>query len=150
MPTIHDRIQYLATQLTPNFYYGRKSDINIQADNFAFPAICLIEPDDIGFVFDTLTGNIKDTDNCFIQFIDIHEMGNQAPDRLTAINTMRGLAAQFVNLVANDDGVDSIEFVTQNGVINVRGTLIVDGYDANVVGIEINLPLRLTYPLPLC
>jgi len=141
--TIYDYIREIALTITDNFYYGRKSDINIQADDFAFPAICLIEPDEIGFTVDTNVGNINDWDNVFIQFINKREMGNQASDRITAVNEQRDVAALFVDKVINHPDI-SVQL--QGSKLKVPGVLIVDTYDANVVGIEINLVLSLTYP----
>lgn len=142
--TIYDYISQIALTLSPNFYYGRKSDINIKGDNSAFPAIILIEPDDIGFTFNTGSGNIRDVDSVFIQFVDKVEMGQQAGERLSTIQAMRILAAQFVDQVVNHHDIKLMTATAQE--FYVRGTLIVDYYDVNVAGIEINLPIGLEEP----
>src|SRR6478735_6444843 len=100
--TIQKRIQSIATTLGANYGYGRRSDNNINGDNDTFPMIYLIEPDEVGFVFETGTGNIYDSENCFIQFLDKIEMGDQAKYRVTQLSAMRDLAAQFVDLVVSD------------------------------------------------
>jgi hypothetical protein len=147
--TIKERIQYIAGTLVgeANFYYGRKSDINIIGDDASFPAICLIEPDDIGLVFSNISGNLNDYDTCFIQFIDQVVMGEQAKDRLPVVDTMRTLAARFIDAVINDT---EMSLRTTGDTYQIRGTLIVDQYDVNVAGIELQIPLGLVYPREIC
>lgn len=144
--SIKERIQELVLTFSPNFYYGRKSDINIQGDNASFPAIILIEPDEIGFSVSTDYGTIKDTETCFVQFVDIVTMGEQAIDRVQVINDMRLLAATFVNSILSDPIIE----LQQAGTIGIKGVLVVDKYDVNVAGIEIQLPLRLILPKVIC
>lgn len=141
--TIQERIQSIATTLGANYGYGRRSDNNINGDNDTFPMIYLIEPDEVGFVFETGTGNIYDSENCFIQFLDKIEMGDQAKYRVTQLSAMRDLAAQFVEAVVGDH---ELSLIAQGNKINIRGVVLVDYLDVNCVGIELNLPLSLVYP----
>jgi hypothetical protein len=152
MPTIKQEIENIHCQMMDiykgiSFHYGRKFDINIQGDNKCFPAMILIEPDDIGFTVDMNNGNIKQYDTVFIQFVDIVPMAEQASDREDVVNSMRMVAADFVNRVINSK---TLAVQSAGGIVNVRGTLIVDEYDVNVAGIEINLPLSLVYPEQVC
>ncbi len=129
------------------FAYGRKYDQNINADNQSFPVVCLIEPDMPGFRVKALDGNVADRYNLFIQFLDKAgegEIGQQASYREATVEAMRTLAAQFLYRLSASD---YFEDITET----VQAVLLVDVYDVNVTGIEINLPnLTALQPLAIC
>lgn len=141
---LREQIGVIAMGLTgsPNFIYGRKSDVNISGDNARLPAVVLIEPDQFGFTLNPNTGNIKDTYNVFIQFIDQIEMGEDTNYRHPTVEAMRTLCAEFILALSQAD-------VFQDLNTNIPGVLVVDEYDVNVAGIEINLAqLTDIYPRP--
>lgn len=115
----------------PGFYYGRKSEINITGDNAKLPAVILIEPDQFGFNISP-TGAIKDTYNVFIQFVDQVDAIEDANYRHPTVESMRTLCAEFIRELSEAD-----IFLDFNQ--NIPGVLVVDMYDVNVAGIEINL-----------
>lgn len=148
--TIKDRIEALSA---PNaFYYGRNYDINIQADNNEFPAIVMIEPDTLGFYFNTVAGTVKKSSQVFIRFLNMLPEGidiaEQAEARLPVIDAMTDLAAQFVNAVMNDDDLELV--VPNAGDFRIQAVTVIDAYDAHLCGVEIQLPLRLVYPEVIC
>lgn len=139
---LRQQIADIAFLTGATFRYGRRYDENINADNGTFPAIVLLEPDQMGFYVDVMTGASYDRYNVFIQFIDKIEMGQQASARDQVVENMRTLAATFIARLN-----ESNEFQAFNAIIN--GVLMVDTYDANVAGIEINITgLTDTYPRP--
>jgi hypothetical protein len=116
----------------PHFAYGRKSEINVQGDNLTFPAVILIEPDQFGFNISASTGAVKDTYNVFIQFVDQVEALEDANYRHPVVESMRSLCAEFILALSDAD-------IFQDLNTNIPGVLVVDSYDVNVAGIEINL-----------
>lgn len=131
---LREQIGLIVSELpgVPNFVYGRKSEINISGDNAQFPAVVLIEPDQMGFNLDATTGGLKDTYNVFIQFIDQIEMGEDANYRHPVVEDMRTLAGTFIRRLSAADIFKDLN-------VNIPGILVVDTYDVNVAGIEINL-----------
>lgn len=128
------------------FQYGRKMDNNINADNDTFPAVYLIEPDMPGFRVKQVDGNVADRWNVFIQFLTLMapEMGQQAAYREAAVEQMRTLAAQFLYRLSKSD---YFEDITET----IPAVLLVDYYDVNVTGIEINLAsLTALQPIEIC
>lgn len=142
---LKSQIQSIVSQLpgSPSFYYGREHEANVEVDNIQFPVVVLIEPDQMGFNLNTTNGNVRDTYNIFIQFIDrMEDISQDANYRNTTVEAMRTLAAKFLQLLSNSD-----LFADVNP--NVNGVLLVDYYDANSQGIEINLTqLTDIYPRP--
>lgn len=126
------------------FRYGRKSDENINADSGTFPAVVLIEPDQFGFTVDPQSGQVRERANVFIQFITLCEMGDQAEARYDSLQLMRKYAAEFIfRLNATN--------LFQDLAVNYPAVAIVDTYDANVCGVEINLGnLTSTQPERIC
>ena len=116
----------------PNFMYGRKSEINIQGDNSRFPAVILIEPDQFGFNLNAATGTVRDTYNVFIQFVDQIDAIEDANYRHPTVESMRTLCAEFLQELSAADIFNDLN-------TNIPGVLVVDSYDVNVAGIEINL-----------
>lgn len=127
----------------PTFVYGRKSEVNVSGDNLSFPAVVLIEPDQFGFNLNQTTGVVRDTYNVFIQFIDVVDpLGEDANYRHPVVEAMRTLCAEFIQELSNAD-------IFQDLNTNIPGVLVVDTYDVNVAGIEINLAqLTDVYPRP--
>jgi hypothetical protein len=136
--TIKDHIQSIVTGLGANFGYGRRADNNIQGDNDEFPMVYLIEPDEVGFLIDA-AGGVYDSGNYFVQFLTQIEMGDQAKNRVTPLQAMYDLAAQFVM------GVIGHHDIAVSGT-NIKGIVLVDYLDVNATGVEISLQLSLTYP----
>ena len=130
------------TTRNPNFLYGKKAEINVQGDNARFPAVILIEPDQFGFSIQPTTGAVRDSYNVFIQFVDQVDMGEDANYRHPVVEDMRTLCAQFLRKLSDTD-------IFQDLNINIPGILVVDAYDVNVAGIEINLAQLIDiYPRP--
>lgn len=131
---LREQIGSIALDLTgsPNFVYGRKSEINISGDNAVFPAVILIEPDQFGFNLNPTTGAVRDSYNVFIQFVDQVDMGEDANYRHPVVENMRTLCAEFLQKLSASE-------IFQDVNPNVPGVLVVDAYDVNVAGIEINL-----------
>lgn len=131
-------------QKPPAFRYGRKADENINADNGAFPAIVLIEPDQFAFRVAPMNGSIYDRNNIFLQFLDKTPvgMGEQANNRKATIEAMKVLCVEFLRELNASNLFSSFNE-------NVPGVPIIDYYDANVCGIEINIAqLTDTQPRP--
>lgn len=131
-------ISNLVAQLStePGFLYGRKSEINIQGDDAILlqtvGCVALIEPDQLGFTLDPVTGGLRDNYNTFIQFIIQNDTGEQANYRHPYVQRMRNMAAEFIGLLNDSELFDALN-------TNIPGYLVVDAYDFNVCGIEINL-----------
>ncbi len=143
---LRTQIESIASQL-PNvaFRYGRRYDENINGDNESYPAIVLLEPDQFGFRVSTSNGQMYDRYNIFIQFIKNGvEVGEQASARESIVEEMRSLAAQFIVKLNSANIFKDIPE-------NIPGVLIVEAYDANVCGIEINISnLTDTQPRHIC
>lgn len=124
------------------YRYLRKSEENVKGDYSAYPAIVFIEPDQGGWT-NNQQGTFKRFTNCFFQFITIYpEMGDDATQRDGYIESMKGLAERFIYQIINSEdfevNISDFNFVT-----------IVEKYDSNVVGIELNIPkLIYTQPTP--
>lgn len=141
---LREQIGVIAMGLTgnPQFVYGRKSEVNIIMDNTGTAAVVLIEPDQFGFNLNTTTGVVRDSYNTFIQFIKQIEMGEDANYRHPVVEEMRTLCAEFIQKLNEAD-------IFQDLNTNIPGVLVVDTYDVNVAGIEINLAqLTDIYPRP--
>lgn len=140
---LKDHIGLIVTnQLGVAYRYLRKSEENVAGDYSDYPAIVFIEPDQGGWA-NNQQGTIKRFTNCFFQFIvDYKDMGDNATQRDDKIESMKVLAERFINRIINDDdfevNVADFNFIT-----------IVEKYDSNVVGIELNIPkLIYTQPTP--
>lgn len=128
--------------VAPTFVYGRKSEVNISVDNIPGPYVILIEPDQFGFYLPPGSGSLRDTHNVFIQFVDGIVMGENADYRHPVVVAMKRLAAQFIYALAKSE-------VFQDFGPNIPGMLVVDTYDRNVAGIELNIgQLTDIYPIP--
>lgn len=132
---LRNKIETIAGSLGVGFRYGTKYDENINADNGIFPAIILLESDNGGFNVQPMLGNVRDQDNVFLQFIDIIRMGEQADYRESTIEDMKTLAVRFINALNN---TNQFQDIPENAIKWVK---IADVYDANVAGIELNIPL---------
>lgn len=147
---LKDHIGNIVLSLTANvndeeipvaYRYLRKSEENVKGDYSAYPAIIFIEPDQGGWT-NNQQGTIKRFTNCFFQFITTFEMAQDATVRDIAIEDMRKLAERFINRIINDEdfevNVSDFNYIT-----------VIDKYDVNVVGIELNIPkLIYTQPTP--
>lgn len=144
---LEEQFRELVERMSPQpvFLYGRKHEINVSADNAAFAetgAIVLIEPDQMGFFKARATGTVRDRYNIFVQFIKPVVMGEDANYRSPTVEAMRTLAAKFIDLLDQSDIFGDLPE-------NLPGFLLVDYYDANVAGIEINIAqLTDIYPRP--
>lgn len=143
---LRDQIGSIAMGLTGNplFVYGRKSEVNVIMDNAPKQtAVVLIEPDQFGFNVNPVNGVVRDTYNVFIQFIKVVDpMGEDANYRHPVVEEMRTLCAEFLQALSQTD-------LFQDLNPNIPGVLVVDAYDLNVAGIEINLAqLTDIYPRP--
>lgn len=118
---------------TPAFRYSRRSEENINGDNAPYPAVILIEPDQGGFNIQGMSGLARDRNNTFIQFLDKTVMGDQALDRETVVDAMKTLAVQFIQALNNSNKWQDIAETGYNWV------LLVDYYDVNTAGIELNI-----------
>lgn len=132
---LKSKIQTIVSSLGVAFRYGTKYDENINADGGVFPAIILLEPDNGGFNLAPVGGLIRDQDNVFLQFIDIIRMGEQAGYREPDIEDMKSLAVRFIN------ALNATNYFQDIPITAMKWVKIVDVYDANVVGIELNIPL---------
>lgn len=139
---LKDRIGTIALSLGVAYQYLRKSEENVSADDHAFPAIVFIEPDQGGWT-NNQQGTIKRFTNCFFQFITLYEdMGDNATQRDGSIEDMKVLAERFIQRIISSD---DFEVVTTD----INFVTIIEKYDANVVGVEINIPkLIYTQPTP--
>jgi len=145
MPPLNlkDRIGLIVVdQLNVAYRYLRKSEENIAGDSSAYPAIVFIEPDQGGWV-NNAQGTRKRFTNCFFQFLKIYpEMGDNASQRDDDIEEMKILAERFFNQI---DRTDDFEMITTD----FQFVTIIERYDVNTVGIEVNIPkLIYTYPTP--
>lgn len=130
----------------PAFYYGRKFDMNIIADGATFPAVVLLEPDQFGFRVSAGTGQVFDSYNLFFQFLATTPvgLGEQANNREATIEQMRALAGLFIYRLNESNLFSGFNE-------RVGGVVIVDYFDANVCGIEINITnLTDVQPRPIC
>lgn len=139
---LKDRIGTIVLSLGVTYQYLRKSEENVSADNHSFPAIVFIEPDQGGWK-NNQQGTIKRFTNCFFQFITLYEdMGDNATQRDGSIEEMKILAERFIQRIISSD---DFEVVTTD----INFVTIIEKYDANVVGVEINIPkLIYTEPTP--
>jgi len=149
--TIKDRIEAIAAELGLRFNYGTSYDFNINGDYALFPCIVLLEPDDLGFIYDNVAGTISKKSTLFIQFLDLlpegTDIAEQADARLPVIEAMAQLAAEFLNSVINDS---NLNFNTNGQKTQVNAIVLRDKYDAHAQGVELQLPLSLVYPEVIC
>lgn len=142
---LREQIGVIVMGLTgsPQFVYARKSEANVILDNSASTAVILIEPDQFGFNIDPTTGMVRDAYNVFIQFVKVVDpMDEDANYRHPVVEEMRTLCAEFLQKLSQAD-------IFRDLNPNIPGVLIVDEYDLNVAGIEINLAqLTDIYPRP--
>lgn len=148
---IRDKIGSIALTLVDSYSYARKSEQNINADRIVFPNILFIEPDSFGFTPSLVSGNLRSYTNIFVQFTTRmpdqedpvkDEIGRDANYRNAMIEEMRTLAAQFVQKILRDDDFEN--FVNDMPMIPV-----IEAYDANVFGVELQIPKLIhTFPLP--
>ena len=143
---LDEKIAHIVSQMNPApaFRYGREQDENVNADDAPFPAVVLIEPDQFGFRVAAQNGSVYDRNNIFIQFLDKTPvgMGEQANNRKSTIEAMKVKAVQFLRILSQSNLFSAFGE-------NVAGVPIIDYYDANVCGIEINIAqLTDTQPRP--
>jgi hypothetical protein len=147
---IKDKIGSIALSLGVSFSYAKKSEQNINADDIVFPNILLIEPDQFGRKV-SLNGSLRRYTNLFIQFTTRmpdqedptkDEIGRDANYRNAMIEQMQDLADSFIYAILNDEDFENISE-------DIRGFPIMEAYDANVFGVEFNIPKLIhTFPLP--
>jgi hypothetical protein len=149
--TIKDRIEAIALELGLKFNYGTSYDFNIQADYSQFPCVVLLEPDDLGFIYDNVAGTIAKRSTPFIQFLDLLPEGidiaEQAIVRLPVIEGMAEKAAEFLSRIIDDS---NLTFLSSSQRTNVNAIVLRDKYDAHAQGVELQIPLALTYPEIIC
>jgi len=150
---IRDKIGNLALNLdgVASFNYARKSEQNVSADDLCFPNILFIEPDSFGFIPSIVSGTLKSYTNIFIQFTtrmpysnDEHkdEIGRDANYRNAMIEEMKTLAAEFVQLILRDEAFENV-------VNDMPMIPVIEAYDANVFGVELQIPKLIhAFPLP--
>ena len=149
---IRDKIgSIVATLDGVSFNYARKSEHNVDADNIAFPNALFIEPDSFGFTPSIVSGNLKEYTNIFIQFTTRmpnqddpvkDEIGRDANYRNAMIEEMRDLARQFVQIILSDEDFENI-------INDMPMIPVIEAYDANVFGVELQIPKLIhTFPLP--
>lgn len=126
------------------FRYGTKHDENINGDSGDYPAIVLLEPESGGFDVQPMNGSARDVENTFIQFIDQIVMGEQADNREQVIEAQKSTAVAFIQALNNSN---LFQDIAQNGY---RWVVIRDYYDANVAGIELNIPNLITKEIRPC
>lgn len=122
------------------FYYGRRSEANYAGDALTFPAVVLVEPDTGGLSRDPNMGRIHQSRDLFIQFLDKVPMGEHAEERHPVVMAMSAAAADFVQELDRSD-------IFRDLPSYLPMFLIVDRYDVNAAGWELNIP-RLTPNAP--
>lgn len=148
---IRDKIGSIALSLVDSYSYARKSEQNVNADDLIFPNILFIEPDSFGFTPSLISGNLKSYTNIFIQFTTRmpeqncsvkDEIGRDANYRNAMIEEMKKLASKFVQKILADDDFENV-------VNDMPMIPIIEAYDANVFGVELQIPKLIhTFPLP--
>lgn len=155
------KINLMVDDLTgaPYFNYARKSEANIIFDDEpntdgtgedrSIPiedrktAVLLIEPDSFGWINDPVTGEINEYYDVHIQFVQQFEMGLMADMREPVIKYLKGLAKEFIYSMLNDE---AFELYTTN----IPAVPIIDYYDANLVGVEINIARLVIKDAEIC
>lgn len=141
MADLRNDIGAIASNLGATFYFGRKHEVNADGDNLNYPAIILLEPDSGAFTISPTSGGITDTNDTFIQFVTkVDEISQFANYRYPEVEQMKALARSFVYELQRKDIWQAMNAINP-------WALIVDTYDVNVVGIELNLG-RLTNIFP--
>ena len=143
---LKDKIGSMVAALAgpPSYTYARKSEQNVIADDRQpdVPDVLFIEPDQFGWRT-SANGTLREWTNVFMQFtIRYPDIGDFAEHRLDAIEDMKALAASFIRMAMEDSDFDLLTG-------DIPGVIVVEAYDASVVGVEINLAkLIYTDPLP--
>lgn len=134
-----------------SFAYARKSEYNITADDLVFPNALFIEPDSFGWVVSPSNGTLKPYTNIFVQFVTRmpdqefptkDEIGRDANYRNGMIEEMKAKAEQFIYLIMNDEAFENVSN-------DIPAIPVIEAYDANTFGVEINIAKLIhTFPLP--
>lgn len=133
MADIREQIGGIALTVNENFYYGRRHEANALGDNWVYPAIILVEPDSGAFSFSSQAGGLTDSTDLFIQFIDkTPEISQGANYRYEVIQRMKQLAREFIYALEASEKFNPLNAVNP-------WALLVDMYDVNTAGIELNL-----------
>lgn len=146
---ISQYIQSIVTQSLPNahYEYGRNVDFNINGDDVPSDVVLCIEPDQQFLNLSPLVGTITDGYNLFIRFIQLIpniDIAEQAPTRVTAIDTQKKNAAQFIMDLSNDD-------LFKDLATPIQVVSVIEAYDGNWFGVEVNLKnLETIEPLEVC
>lgn len=146
MPTLVQVLTGYAAQMpgSPAFLYSRKSEQNANDDiDYSNGLINLLEIDQPGFAYNSTNGNLRRRYPCFIQFVKKLEPDTTAADRDSTIEEMMLLVAAFIIKIDKGDLFDKLQPV-------IPGQAIVNYYDSNVVGAEINLILIPNEPMAIC
>lgn len=114
------------------FYYGRRSEANYGLEEMQFPAVVLVESDTGAFNLNN-TGRVKETTDLFVQFLDLVTMGEHANERHPKVVAMKSAASVFIQILDNEELYDQLP-------TNMPWFLLVDKYDVNACGIELNIP----------
>lgn len=130
---LREIVQNIVSELStaPSFLYGRKSEINYSADNVAQTFVALIEPETGAFQRSSI-GTLRDAYDTFIQFVGQIDPGEHADYRHPMIQQQMSIAKEFIRALDRSD-----YFLDLNA--NIPFVIIVDNYDLNVAGVEINL-----------
>lgn len=144
--TIKDYIQSIVSECFPSasYHYGRNTDFNIDGDNTAGSVVLCIEPDQMFLNLSSLTGNVNDGYNLFVRFLELTTMGEQADSRVTAIANQKANAGLFLSQLSQDDVFIDLP-------AKIPCIAVIDAYDANWCGVEINLQnLQTIKPFDIC
>ncbi|WP_207425989.1 hypothetical protein [Pedobacter sp. SYSU D00535] len=140
-------IQSIVATLTgePHFTYQGKFEHNVKGDDkdYSTANVNLLELEQIGFKKNSSAGGLRDRFPIFIEFVKQVDQNLTAEERRPVIEEMRLLAAEFILAV---DESDLFEELPET----ISGVVVIDRYDVNVAGVEINLVLIANEPMSFC
>lgn len=142
-----DELKLLAGRLEgkPVFAYSGKYEHNVDGDDqdYSSGVVNVFEIEQFGFKRNRITGTMRQRYPIYIEFVVKADQELTATQRNFYIEDMKGLAAEYIELL---DGSGLFEELPEV----IDGIQVVNRYDVNTVGVELNLILVAKEPMQVC
>lgn len=142
-----DELKLLAERLEgkPVFAYSGKYEHNVDGDDqdYSSGLVNVLEIEQFGFKRNRFTGTTRQRYPLFIEFVVKADQELTATQRNFYIEDMKELAAEYIELLDRSGLFEELPEV-------IDGIQVVNRYDVNTVGVELNLILVPKEPMQIC
>lgn len=142
-----DELKVLAGRLQgkPAFSYSGKYEHNVISDDqdYSSGVVNVFEIEQFGFKRNRFTGTTRQRFPLFIEFVVNADQELTATQRNFILEEMKEMAAEYIELIDGSGLFEELPDV-------IDGITVVNRYDVNVVGVELNLVVVSKEPMQIC